>query len=393
MKSTDVLFAAAITLISLLVSACGSRQVTIRSAGDTILQELDLSGFEQIEVGNMFEVEVFQGERFQVIVETEESLKPYLEIETRGKTLKIGLKSGVNYTFEDATQRVEVTLPELRRVEITTKSSVAIRDFNTFGDIEIKVSDFSSLSGDIKADGIRVDIDGHSSVILSGTTQEVSGNMNKVKKSISSNPLGALITLIVVAVWGVWVLWAHMTRPLGIEHTEILFMSAMVPVYLILIPFYTRRVRWSYISGIIVLLGLFVGVLKSVLDQSLFFSPSAYNLMIVVVLLTALACIYFSLRSYLELPPVGREKSFLGIGTLLGISALAIMLVSENQMKIENFKLEQVIRGVQARTGDIDTLDDKIEALMEEGDIQSLAAAIVVNDNVYCSSTSEGKLT
>ena len=37
---------------------------------------------------------------------------------------------------------------------------------------------------------------------------------------------------------------------------------------------------------------------------------------------------------------------------------------------------------MQTRTGDIDQLDEKIEALMGEGDISSLAAAIVVNDEI-----------
>jgi CubicO group peptidase (beta-lactamase class C family) len=141
-------------------------------------------------------------------------------------------------------------------------------------------------------------------------------------------------------------------------------------------------VRWSYISGIIVLLGLFIGLLKFILDHSIFFSLSAYNLIMVFIFLIALVCIYFSLRSYLELAPVGWVQSALGIGGLLAISALSVWLVSVKQMEIENCQLKQVIRGVQARTGGIEDLDDKIEALMDEGDIPSLSAAIVVNDEI-----------
>jgi CubicO group peptidase (beta-lactamase class C family) len=141
-------------------------------------------------------------------------------------------------------------------------------------------------------------------------------------------------------------------------------------------------VRWSYISGVLVLLGLFVGLAKSMLDRTFFFSASAYNLTTATALLAASGCIYFSLRSYLECPPVGRIKSAIGIGCLLAVSALAVWQVSANETAIQSTHLKWVIGGMQARTGAIDSLDDKIKALMNEGDIASLAAAIVVNDDM-----------
>jgi CubicO group peptidase (beta-lactamase class C family) len=202
------------------------------------------------------------------------------------------------------------------------------------------------------------------------------------KEKFTAHQIGALITMAIVALWGIGVSWLHMSRPLGIAHLEILFMSAIVPICLILMPLYVLRVRWSYISGIIILLALFAGLIKAVVDHSFMFSLSAYNLTTIVVLLSAGACIYFSLRSYLERPPIGWIWTMLGIGCLLAISAVAIWQVSSHEMQIENYNRELAIRGVQARTGDIDQLDEKIEAIMDEGDISSLAAAIVVNDEI-----------
>ena len=66
----------------------------------------------------------------------------------------------------------------------------------------------------------------------------------------------------------------------------------------------------------------------------------------------------------------------------LALSALAVFLVSKNQMAVENYVLKRVIHGVQARTGDIENLDDKVEALMAEGDVELLVAAILVDDEV-----------
>ena len=114
----------------------------------------------------------------------------------------------------------------------------------------------------------------------------------------TAHELGSLIRMIIIAIWGVWVSWLHLTRPMGADHMEFLFLSALVPVYVILVPFYALRVRWSYISGILVLLGLFAGILKAASEHVLFFSFSAYNLTTTLILLCAGACVYFSLLSY-----------------------------------------------------------------------------------------------
>jgi len=162
-----------------LLSACGeNKPVIVEATGDITVQELELSGFEDIEVSDMFKVEIVQGQGFRVIVELEESLVPFQEIVTRGKELRIGLKSGYSYQFENAIPRVEVTLPELTRVEITGKSTVVIHEFKNLREIEITMDDCSSITGDIEADSLRVEISGHSGFHLSGTAEEVVGSVS-----------------------------------------------------------------------------------------------------------------------------------------------------------------------------------------------------------------------
>jgi CubicO group peptidase (beta-lactamase class C family) len=204
----------------------------------------------------------------------------------------------------------------------------------------------------------------------------------KANTRFTLHQIGALVTMAILAVWGVWVAWLHLTRPLGMAHIEVVFLSGLVPIYLILLPLYAFRVRWSYISGIVALLGLFADVTKSLVDRSLFFSLSPYNLTTVAVLLAGAGSVYFSLRSFLQRPSAGWIKSLLGIGGLLAVSALAVWQVSAHQTAIESYMLKRVIQGVQARTKDVRGLDAKIEALMAEGNVDSLAAAILVDDRV-----------
>ncbi|MFC2159596.1 serine hydrolase domain-containing protein [Actinomycetota bacterium] len=209
--------------------------------------------------------------------------------------------------------------------------------------------------------------------------------MRQSKNPASLNQIGASISITIIAIWGIWVLWWHTIKPQGIEHIEILFLIAIVPIYLVLIPLYWFRIRWSYISGILVLLGLFAGLIKSVIDKTFFFSVSVYNFITIVVLIIALLCIYFSIRSFLELPSVGKVKSIFGIVGLIIVSAVLVVFVSINETTIENFKLRKIIQGVQSRTNYIDNFEDRISALMEEGDLPSLVAAIVVNGKIVWS--------
>lgn len=163
-------------LIASLVSACGTvQQVDIADIGDIVVQDYDLSGFVEVEIIDFFEVEIRRGEIFHVVVEAEDALMPYLDVVVRGKTLQIGLKSGYSYNIENASQSAKVTLPELARVEATNHSNIVIERFESSEELEIKVSNFSSVAGDIEVSSVRDDVSNHSTLRLSGAAHEVTG--------------------------------------------------------------------------------------------------------------------------------------------------------------------------------------------------------------------------
>lgn len=163
-------------LMAVLFSACGSiQQVDIADIGDMVVQDYDLSGFDRVEVSDFFEVEIRLGEIFDVIVEAENALTPYLDVVVRGKTLQIGLKSGYIYNIENASQSADVTLPELARVEVGNHSNVGIESYESSEDLEFIISNFSSVTGEIEVSSVRVDVSNHSTLRLSGTVQEVKG--------------------------------------------------------------------------------------------------------------------------------------------------------------------------------------------------------------------------
>lgn len=177
MKNTISIYVVALVLICIIFCACGNKQVDIQESGSTIVKDLALSDFDQIEISHMFDVDINQGDTVQVIVEIEESLEPYLEIVTQGRTLMIGLKPDNRYNLDDALHRVEVVLPNLIGVKITNFSDVIIHDFFDLANVEIEVSGFGSVVAEIEAHAVRLDISDQSSVKLAGNIQEITGKV------------------------------------------------------------------------------------------------------------------------------------------------------------------------------------------------------------------------
>ncbi|NIM94134.1 MAG: hypothetical protein GTO18_10540 [Anaerolineales bacterium] len=170
-----------IVLLGLLISvtACGGVEVVeIPATGDIVAENYDLVGFNEVEIVGFFEAEVTQGEDFKVLVEAERALIPYLEIRVRGSRLFVGLKSDVQFNFEDASQRVELTLPALVFARIGNHSDLHLTSFEATEMLRLEVVDFSTLGGSVEAKKIQVEVSDHSSLTLAGSASQVMGDVS-----------------------------------------------------------------------------------------------------------------------------------------------------------------------------------------------------------------------
>jgi hypothetical protein len=168
-------------ILLVLCAACGGRtpggSIDIRAAGDLVTENYDLDGFDEVEVSTFFEADIVQGSEFLVVVEAERALLPYLRVEVRGGVLRVGLDEGFLYNFEDASQRVEVTLPMLSRASVANHSTIRVDGIETEDTLRLEVADFSTLNGTITAGMLEIDVSNHSTLIVSGSTSRVSGGV------------------------------------------------------------------------------------------------------------------------------------------------------------------------------------------------------------------------
>jgi len=86
--------------------------------------------------------------------------------------------------------------------------------------------------------------------------------------------IGAVISLFVICAWSIVVFLIHAYSPLSGDTLELAFIGTVAVVSLLSIPFYLKRVRWSYLGGILVTILLVVGAVAIALERAIFFYPS-----------------------------------------------------------------------------------------------------------------------
>jgi CubicO group peptidase (beta-lactamase class C family) len=201
-------------------------------------------------------------------------------------------------------------------------------------------------------------------------------------KGYTAHQIAALVTLVTVALWGAAVLWLHVTRPAGAHVDEIIPIATLTLLYWITIPLYAWRVRWGYVAGTLALLGLFVMGVVQAREGMLSFSPSPYNLLTLLVYLIAAACIVLSLISYRQRPRTPWWRTLLGaLGTVL-VGAMVFVGLSSIKEEIQATTARRTQDRIARKVDQLETLDEQVAYLVAEGDIPSLAAGIVVNDQL-----------
>jgi CubicO group peptidase (beta-lactamase class C family) len=202
------------------------------------------------------------------------------------------------------------------------------------------------------------------------------------KQRFTMDQTAALITILIVTLWMSLVLWYHLTRPAGAHPLDFVFLGALTPVLWILVLFYLLRLRFSYLGGIFAILVFFAGVLKALSDNTLFFSPSFYNLLTILILLIAALAIWFSFRAFRQRPAEPLWRTIAGLGGTVLLTALLAWLIIANESAVQRLNAQLVLSRLQADLDTMDSLDQKINYLVAEGAIPSLTVALVVDDQL-----------
>lgn len=136
--------------------------VVLEGSGNVETITEDFIGFNRVEVSHSFDVKIEQGDEYSVVIRVDEEFVKYLDITKRGNTLDIDLKDEFSYRMLDGVLEASITMPELVLVRLSGASDGMIVGFDSNDRFEADISGASSLTGDLGAGDIILNLSGAS---------------------------------------------------------------------------------------------------------------------------------------------------------------------------------------------------------------------------------------
>ena len=170
-----------VLLIVLVIAAISSacippvRPRLIRGSGDIILENREVSGFDQIEMSGAGRIIITQGDVESLSIETDDNLMEYIRTEVRGDTLEIDFSEDIILS-RGGRDVLEPSDGFVFRISVIDLESVSVSGAADIKAEKLKVGNFEinfSGAGDIRVDDLNaerlvVNISGAGNVNLAG---------------------------------------------------------------------------------------------------------------------------------------------------------------------------------------------------------------------------------
>ncbi len=147
-----------LTLLVMVLFASG----LLAGCGPVRTQTYNFTDFTRVEVGYAFHVEVVQSDSYSVSITANEDIFNNIQVSQEGETLKIHLTQSATF----GTRKAEITMPDLRAINLSRAAKGTIKGFSSSGDFTLDLSGASSLDGDLTAGDVDFHVAGASHVKL-----------------------------------------------------------------------------------------------------------------------------------------------------------------------------------------------------------------------------------
>jgi len=148
----------------------------VTGSGNLKTESYDHTDFTRVRVSSAVEYEITRSDSYQVSITADDNIFDYIQVSRQGTTLQIGLGTA---SFTNITVRAEITMPQLRSLDISGASRGSVSGFSSTEDIDITVSGASYLDlTEMTAGDANIDITGASAVTGDLAAVDVSFNVN-----------------------------------------------------------------------------------------------------------------------------------------------------------------------------------------------------------------------
>ncbi len=158
-----------------------------KGSGVIITQTKNFSAFTELNVGGEFEVEVQNGATQKVVIEADDNLMKYINVDVVNNELKIRLDE---MSVSDAHLKVFVTAPSINVIKSSAAANITVKDgLRSSGTIVLKASSGSDIKTSLDAPAVKTDASSGGKMTLSGRTKEFHAESSSGSSIVASELL------------------------------------------------------------------------------------------------------------------------------------------------------------------------------------------------------------
>lgn len=146
-----------ISIAAVFLNACQFDFKIIRGNGDITVREIEVQDFTDIDINGNYKVELYRSDNPRVIIETDENLVDYLDIETWNNRLEIKNR----YTLKPSHQLlIEIYYDELSSIKSSGASSIAHAGILSSDELDVNLSGAGSIKLNLDVDDLYLNLSG-----------------------------------------------------------------------------------------------------------------------------------------------------------------------------------------------------------------------------------------
>lgn len=132
----------------------------IKGSGVAAIEARDITDFNSVDVGGVFQVEITAQKDFAVEVEADDNLLQYIETEVSGGTLSITSDKRLN---PSSPIRIRISAPDIERIKSSGASKVSLNDLKN-SELTVDTSGVSKVTLAGQTANLTVDVSGASHI-------------------------------------------------------------------------------------------------------------------------------------------------------------------------------------------------------------------------------------
>ncbi len=146
-----------------------------RGNGNIETSELMVEDFNQLNVGGIYDVELIPGKKPLVIIETDENLIPYINVEVYNDVLNINNVQNLKSSYGI---KIQIFYARIDRIQSSGASRIINREPLRTEDLTVGLSGSGSIDLELDVDQVEVRLSGAGLISLSGRAETMEGQLS-----------------------------------------------------------------------------------------------------------------------------------------------------------------------------------------------------------------------